>query len=158
MNTSILNAFLADQRKAKRLVSDKLRTPEDIRALDWATRYAELRKAYDACPFADVFRIHGYGLEIQVGDLYIDYDYSENSLADGFDSWRIFVYIMTGRFDNRGSDKHISDRVDNWFDELIKHGRIEKLDNLYYLANQPRKSAEHCGEREPPITRDLNSY
>ena len=142
MNTSILNTFLADQRKAKRLVSVKLGIPEDIRALDWATRYGELRKSYDACPFANVFRIHGYGLEIQVDDLYIDFDYSEQGLANGFDSWRIFVYIMAGRFDNRGADKHVSDRVDKWFDELIQLSRIEKLDNLYYLNHQPVSGAE----------------
>ncbi len=157
MNTSILKTFLADQRRAKRLVSVKLGIPEDIRALDWDTRYRELRKSYDACPFANVFRIHGYGLEIQVDDLYIDYDYSEKGLADGFDSWRIFVYIMAGRFDNRGTDKHISDRVDSWFDELIQLGQVEKLDNLYYLKNEPAKSAEQSGEPEPPITPDFKS-
>lgn len=157
MNTSILKAFLADQRTAKRLVSVKLGVPEDIPALDWATRSRELRKSYDACPFATVFRIHGYGLEIQVDDFYIDYDYSEKGLPDGFDSWRIFVYIMAGRFDNRRSDKHLSDRVRNWFDELIKLEQIEKLDNLYYLKDRTTNSAEQCGEREPPMTRDLNS-
>ena len=136
MNTSILHAFLADQRTAKRLISEKLGVPKDIRASDWATRYPELRKAYDVLPFADVFRIHGYGLEIQIGDFYVDFDYSRDGLADGFDSWRIFLYLMAGRFDNRGSDKHISDRIDSWFDELIRQGRIKKLDNLYYLTNQ----------------------
>ncbi|ADB15840.1 hypothetical protein Psta_1158 [Pirellula staleyi DSM 6068] len=142
MNTSILNTFLSDQRRAKRLVSDKLGIPENIRALDWAVHSCELRKSYDVCPFANVFRIHGYGLEIQVDDLHVDFDYSEQGLADGFDSWRIFVYIMAGRFDNRGTDKHISDRVDGWFDELIQLGRIEKRDNLYYLKHQPATSAE----------------
>lgn len=152
MNTSILNTFLADQRRAKRLVSDKLGIPENTRALDWAIRSREVRTTYDACPFASVFRIHGYGLEIQVDDLYIDFDYSEQGLADGFDSWRIFVYIMAGRFDNRGIDKQISDRVDKWFDELIQLGRIERLDNLYYLKHQTATSVEQSGEREPPMT------
>lgn len=142
MNISILKTFLADQRRAKRLVSEKLGIPENIRALEWAIRSRELRKSYDACPFASVFRIHGYGLEIEVDDLYIDFDYSEQGLADGFDSWRIFVYIMAGQFDNRGTDKHISDRIDKWFDELIQLGRIEKLDNLYYLTNQPATGTE----------------
>lgn len=148
MNTSILKTFLADQRRAKRLVADKPGIPENIRALDWTIRSCELRKSYDLCPFANVFRIHGYGLEIQVDDLYIDFDFSEQGLADGFDSWRIFVYIMAGRFDNRGADKHISDRVDRWFNELIQLGCIEKLDNLYYFKQQPATGAEHSGQRE----------
>ncbi|MCU0719350.1 MAG: hypothetical protein MUC83_06585 [Pirellula sp.] len=148
MNTSILHAFLADQRTAKRLVSEKLGVPEDIRAFDWATRYTEVRKAYDEFPFADVFRIHGYGVEVQIGDFYIDFDYSQDGLADGFDSWRIFVYMMAGRFDNRGSDKHISDRIDSWFDELNQQGRIKKLDNLYYLTNQLANGAEPSDARQ----------
>lgn len=126
MNFSILNAFLADQRKAKQMVSSKLGIPEDIPARDWTTRYLELRTTYDASPFADIFRIHGFGLEFKVGDLYSDYDYSLTGLPGGFDSWRIFVYIVAGQFDNRGPDKHICDRLDEWFDELIRHGRTKQ--------------------------------
>ena len=136
MNISIISAFIADQRKAKQIVSAKLGVPEDIHAMEWATRYSDIRKRYDASPFADIFEMHGYGLELQVGDLYIDFDYSERGCADGFDSWRIFVYVMAGKFDNRGLDKHISDRIDDWFDDLISAGRIAELDNLYYLTSQ----------------------
>jgi len=86
LNISILNAFLADQRKAKQIVSAKLAIPENICASEWATHFTEIWQSYDACPFADVFRPHGYGLELQIGDLFIDYDYSETGRADGFDS------------------------------------------------------------------------
>lgn len=147
MNTSILNSFLADQRRAKRLMSVRFGIPEDIRALDWVLCSRELREAYDVCPFASIFRIHGYGLEIQVDDLYVDFDYSIQGWADGFDSWRIFVYIMAGRFDNRGPDKQVSDRVDEWFRELIQLERIEKRDNLYYLKQRPASGAERSDDR-----------
>ena len=136
MNTLILNEFLTDQQRAKRLVSEKLRTPEDMRALDWASRHSELRAAYDVCPFAEVFRIHGYGLEIRVGDLHIDFDYSELGLPDGFDPWRVFVYIMAGHSRNRLSEEKTSKLVDIWFDDLIQKGQVQKLDNLYYLTNE----------------------
>jgi len=48
---------------------------------------------------------------------------------------------MAGRFDNRGSDKHISDRVDDWFQDLIRVGRIAKLDNLYYFTRESTNRA-----------------
>jgi hypothetical protein len=134
MNYSILNAFLADQRKAKEIVSVKLNVPQDIHALDWALHRGEVQAAYDTCPFADVFRPHGYGLELKIGDLYIDYDYSETGRVDGFDAWRIFIYITTGQFDNNGPDIHISDRIDQWFQHLFDTGRIVRLDNLYYIT------------------------
>jgi len=137
LNISILKAFIADQRKAKQIVSARLGIAENIPAREWAFKYPEIQQSYDSCPFADDFRPHGYGLELQIGDLYIDYDYSEMGLADGFDSWRVFVYVMVGQFDNWGQDKYISDRIDTWIEGLIRDGRIERWDNLYYLTNKP---------------------
>ena len=96
----------------------------------------------DGSPFADTFRPHGYGLELQIGDLYIDYDYSQTGRADGFDSWRIFVYLMAGQFDNRGQDKYISDQIDNWIETLLLGRATQKLDNLYYFADNPVNDAE----------------
>ncbi|HSG69757.1 MAG TPA: hypothetical protein VLA12_05050 [Planctomycetaceae bacterium] len=138
MNRSILKAFLADQRKAKEIVSAKFGIPEDIRALEWSLRHCELRDAYNAAPFAEIFKPHGYGLELKIGDLYIDYDYSETGRADGFDAWRIFVYLIAGQFDNNGSDEQLSDRIDEWFRELIDSGYVIRGDKLYYINHVPR--------------------
>jgi hypothetical protein len=137
VNHSILSAFIADQRKAKAIVSAKLNIPQDIRAIDWALRHGEIRDAYNACPFADVFRPHGYGLELKIGDLYIDYDYSETGRADGFDAWRLFVYITGGEFDNNGPDANLSCRVDQWIRQLVESEQIIRVDNLYYLNPGP---------------------
>ena len=133
MNHSLLNAFIADQRKAKAIVSEKLNIPQDIRAVDWASRLTEIRDAYNASPFAEIFSPHGYGLELKIGDLYIDYDYSETGRADGFDAWRIFVYLTAGQFDNNGPDEYLSDRIDEWFREMIDSGYLIRGDNLYYI-------------------------
>ncbi len=134
MNLALINAFIADQRRAKSLVASDLGFPPEIPALEWSTRFKEIRDAYAANPFADVFRPHGYGLAIQTAEWYIDYDYSESGRPDGFDSWRIFAYIMAGDFDNRGNGKHIRDRVDGWFKKLISDGKVVKHENLFYLA------------------------
>lgn len=133
MNLSILKAFIADQREAKAIVSEKLNVPEDLRAYEWATRFSEIRAAYHARPFADIFKPHGYGLELKIGDLSIDYDYSESGRADGFDAWRIFTYITAGEFDCNGPDDLISERVDRWFEKLLSAGKIYRADNLFYL-------------------------
>ena len=134
MNFAIIQAFINDQRRAKLLVDNELGIPVDIPALEWARRFREISELYAGKPFADVFRPHGFGLEIKTADFYIDYDYSKLGLADGFDSWRIYTYIMAGEFDNRGSDKHICDRVYGWFDQLTAERKIEKRDNLYCLV------------------------
>ncbi|MDB4786701.1 MAG: hypothetical protein P8M30_19855 [Planctomycetaceae bacterium] len=133
MNLSILKAFITDQRQAKSIVNAKLNIPEDITAMDWAESYCNIRDAYNSAPFAEIFMPHGYGLEIKIGDLYIDYDYSKTGRADGFDDWRIFVFMMAGQFDNNGPDKHIADRVYEWFRELVESKYLVKKDNLYYI-------------------------
>jgi hypothetical protein len=112
MNRSVLNSFIADQRKAKAIVSANLEVPQDIRAFEWALQHSEIRDAYNASPFAEIFRPHGYGLELKIGNLYIDFDYSETGRADGFDAWRIFVYLTAGQFNINGPDEHLSDRID----------------------------------------------
>lgn len=135
LNLSIINSFVTDQRRAKQIVSEKLGVPVDIAALHWASLHRKVRDAYDASPFADIFRPHGYGLELQIAELYIDYDYSETGRADGFDAWRIFTWFMAGQFDNRSQDKYILDQIHNWIESLALAGRIQKLDNLYYYAD-----------------------
>ena len=148
MNRSLINAFLADQRKAKSIVASRLNIEPNIKALEWASRLSQIRDAYNADPFADIFKPHGFGLELQIGDLYVDYDYSETGRADGFDAWRILVHITAGRYDNNGPDKHLSDRIDAWFSELTQTGQIAKLDNLYYFVRRRDNGAEQSGERE----------
>lgn len=135
MNRSILKAFLVDQRKAKKIVSAKLGIPADIRAIEWSLQQHALSDAYNATPFVKTFRPHGYRLELKIGDLYIDYDYSETGRADGFDAWSIFVYLTAGKFDNNGPDAYLSDRIDEWFRKMIDSGYIIRGDNLYYINN-----------------------
>ena len=134
MNRSILNAFLADQRTAKSIVAAQLNIPLDIPALEWAARLTEVLEAYTASPFAHIFKPHGFGLELRIGDLYIDYDYSESGRPDGFDAWRLFVYLTAGDYDNNGPDLHLSDRIDEWFDKQVTDAKFVKLDNLYYVG------------------------
>ena len=133
MNRSILNAFLSDQRKAKSIVASKLNVPENIAAVEWALRFAEIRDAYQANPFAEIFSPHGFGLELKIGDLYIDYDYSETGRPDGFDAWRLFVYFTAGQFDNNEPSSDLSVRVREWVNEKTQLGYFVNLDNLYYV-------------------------
>lgn len=134
MNFGILRAFLQDQRRAKRLVSERLGVSEDILAVDWALQHLELFEAYRKAPFAKIFRPHGYGLELKLNDLHIDYDYSREGRRDGFDAWRLFVYMKKGRFDNRGPDRLVCYRVEDWVNGLCESGRAIHPDNLCYLV------------------------
>ena len=97
MNLSLLNAFIAEQRKAKQIVADWLNFIENITAQQWSDRYTEIISKYEVQPFADVFTSHGFGLELMIGDFYIDYDYSRSGRQDGLNAWHIFVYLIAGK-------------------------------------------------------------
>ncbi|OVE76073.1 hypothetical protein BVX97_02265 [bacterium E08(2017)] len=134
MNLSIIDSFIIDQRKAKELLHEKLGVSPDIKAIDWVNSYSDVMEKYKNNPFAITFYPHGFGLELAVGDLYIDYDYSKEGLPDGFDAWRLYVYIMAGDFNNNGPDDYFCHRVLEWFRKLESDGKVVQHDNLYYLA------------------------
>ena len=137
MNIGIIRAFIADQRVAKSIVFQELGVPPDIKAIEWSMRHSAIMAKYQEKPFADVFYPHGYGLELQIGDRYIDFDYSREGRQNGFDEWRIFVYLIGGwpYNDSHPSDDLLNERVRNWFEKLEAEKRIERLDNLYYFTS-----------------------
>ena len=101
------------------------------------TRISQLPTAPVASEDSTMMIVYeGVTYQIRVGDLHIDFDYSQLGLPDGFDPWRIFVYIMAGHSRNRTSEEETSECVDIWFDDLIQNGQVQKLDNLYYLTNE----------------------
>ena len=135
MNIGILNAFIRDQRRAKEIVCRQLHVPENIPAMEWAGLSPSIGQEFAKSPFADVFRPHGFGLELRIGELCIVYDYSIEGRADGFDAWRIFVYMTGGNYDCRGTDKDLCGRVFDWFEQLDRAGHLTRPDNLYYLVD-----------------------
>ena len=135
MNMAILRAYVMDLRRAKMEVSRHFNVPQDMLAIDWVCQSSRFRQQFARRPFADVFRPHGFGLELRIADFYIDYDYSTEGRPDGFDAWRLFVYITAGKYDNDGADQYLCDRVFDWVDELNSAGRLTHPDNLYYLAD-----------------------
>jgi hypothetical protein len=134
MNLGLIRVFLLDQRRAKQEVSKHFNVPPEMTAMDWVGQSSRFRTQFAQRPFADVFKPHGYGLELRIADFYIDFDYSTEGRSDGFDAWRLFVYITAGKYDNTGADGVLCGRVFEWFEELKSTGRIIHSDNLYYLA------------------------
>jgi hypothetical protein len=133
MNFSLIRSFIADQAEAKDIVYRHYGVAPDTKALEWVAVRESLREEHQSNPFADKFYPHGYGLELAINDLYIDYDYSREGYPDGFDKWRLYVYLMGGKFNNSGPDDYIYQRLSGWFDELEVAGKIVEKDNLYYL-------------------------
>jgi hypothetical protein len=134
MNLSLIRSFIADQVSAKDIVYQRFGVAPNTKAMDWWLVREQVRQQYAANPFAKQFYPHGSGLELAMDDLYIDFDYSNEGHPDGFDKWRLYVYLMGGKFNNNGPDNYIYQRMSAWFDGLALAGKIVHRDNLYYLA------------------------
>ncbi|HPQ40746.1 MAG TPA: hypothetical protein PLV45_10270, partial [bacterium] len=128
--------FLKMQRKAKDLIHQKLGVPPTIRAMTWIARSAEIKAAYEVDPFAKTFYIHGMGVQIVTDDINIDFDYSLNGYEDGFDDWRIFMFIVGGDSSKWDPEVHLYKAIGQWFEDLESKGLIQMRDNLFYLQNQ----------------------
>jgi len=133
MNLSLIRSFIADQTTAKDIVYRHFGVAPNTKAMNWASVLEKVRRDYEVNPFAQKFYPHGYGLELAVDDLYIDFDYSKEGYPDGFDKWRLYVHLMGGKFDNNGPDNYIYDRLSDWFEGLVFEGKIVERDNLFYL-------------------------
>lgn len=80
-----------------------------------------------------VYRKHGYGLEVRINDLIIDFDFGINGQTTGFDLWRLTSYIEQNSI-------NISPLTINEFEllfnEAVASGHIIKFDRLFYLKNE----------------------
>ena len=123
------------QRQAKDLIRRELGVPPNTRALAWEANHSKIKAAYEAAPFANTFFIHGLGVRIKTNDIDIDFDYSEKGYEDGFDDWRIFMFLVgcdPEKWDPKGN---LFRAIRQWFTELETNGHIKMRDNLYYLTD-----------------------
>lgn len=77
-----------------------------------------------------VFRKHGFGLEVRINDLIIDFDFGVNGQTTGFDLWRLTSYIEQNSIDIG----HLTiKKFELLFNEAVASGFIIKHDRLFYL-------------------------
>jgi len=121
--------------------------PHGIKAQDWVAKYHHLQKEHDEKPFAKTFMIHGYGIKYEDENVSIDFDFSERGISNGFDEWRIFVYLCYDSphiLDKNNylklSLESIKTSIERWFAQLVTNKIIVKHGNLYHLCEQLSKN------------------
>ena len=132
---SLIARFRAAQDIAVRTLTESLSIPRPSSGLDWVHYCAEhglhkLNKLGDVGIYA-----HGYGIELKIADLTIDFDWGDNGEPDGFDGWRLWKFE-----DDNGDDAPFSHSdVNAWLDEAYNQGELTKCGALYFDPN--RRSA-----------------
>jgi hypothetical protein len=71
---------------------------------------------------------HGYGIELTIGGLVIDFDWGDNGEPDGFDVWRLYVFTLN----NGGSPSVSYELVQSWIEEALAAGELIESGSLYY--------------------------
>ena len=134
MNLSIIRGFISDQKYVDNVLRGKFKTQQNITGPIWAKQFAILQQAYDKEPFAKKFYMHGFGIEYEDENVYIDYDYGTNVSLGGFDEWRIYMYITKGDPIKWDSTKALQKSIGVWFKDLVANKIISYQHPLYYLA------------------------
>jgi Domain of unknown function (DUF6896) len=84
--------------------------------------------------------VHGYGIELVLDDVMIDFDWGELGEPDGFDAWRLWRFVSVNRIDVPCESMA---QVRGWLEEAHQCGEL-KQDQLYGLYYSPAHRVRGC--------------
>jgi hypothetical protein len=118
------------------LVND-LKIPRPKSGLDW----------HDYCCRHGLFQVrlidevgfyaHGYGVELKIRGLIIDFDWGDNGEADGFDVWRLYNFAV----ENHSSFSASFAAIESWMATSLQNGELVKEGYTYY--DPSRRTNDH---------------
>jgi hypothetical protein len=137
---TIVRAFQADVQRGLALFRQYTGS-DDL--LSWRSRRLPLSGHLDAEKRHHYF-FHGIGVRVQLAPkLHIDWDFGNGGRMDGFDLWRLQLFL-----EERSELQHLLplDRLGLVFDAAVADGSIispwrGQHDSLYYIADDLRTSA-----------------
>ena len=135
MHIETIHKFIANQGYVIGILRKNFNLPDGVTGRDWANVYKQVKAKYEKNPFAKQFYIHGYGLEYEDDKVYIDFDFGSNGRYDGFDEWRIFMYVTRGKPNEVDPGRKIQNEIEDWFKTAVQNGVIYRDYPLYYLKS-----------------------
>ncbi|MGN6545331.1 MAG: DUF6896 domain-containing protein [Aureliella sp.] len=147
---SLIRQFRDAQDIAVSVITEVLRIPLPRSGPDWvkycwATELQKRRELGGIPIYA-----HGFGIELSIGSLKIDFDWGPNGEPDGFDVWRLYNFTL----DNSTGVACTHEEVLQWVDEAYAIGELQRSGDTYF---DPRRRAlaapsvdEPSDARKPP--------
>ena len=130
MLKQLINDYLSDVKMGASLIEKQLGEENNIK--DWNNYIPRSGTLSDTINY----QFHGIGCLFEFEDYDVDFDFGENWRIDGFDLWRLSLYV-----EERPS-KYLKyndkSKLKQDFEQAIEQGVIYKSksvhDNLYYLV------------------------
>lgn len=127
----VIRRFITAQNHVIGKLYDHYGVDKSITAFDWAFMASEMRAKHRSSPIAEIFRVHGNGLEFKDPQVHIDYDYSGSGRPNGFDDWRLLLFVEANGLDcihmtHEGFNAELK--------RLQLAGVLDKEPDLYFLA------------------------
>lgn len=125
---TLIDRFRSAQDTAVETLIHQLNIPHPESNLAWAlycgeTGLHEMRELNGIGIYA-----HGYGIELKMDDLTIDFDWGTNGEPDGFDGWRLYNFSL----DNSPEIECSHNDVNSWLESAHSDGELLKEGSLYY--------------------------
>jgi hypothetical protein len=83
---------------------------------------------------------HGYGIELALGDVMIDFDWGDAGEPDGFDTWRLWNFVRSNEI---AVDCESQAQVRAWLEEAAAFGELTQ-DRLLYYSPVHRAGRGRC--------------
>lgn len=132
---SLIERFRDAQDVGVRTLTEKLQIPRPASGVEWVFLCIEhdLNKQHSLQGVG--IYTHGYGVELKISDLTIDFDWGEQGEPDGFDAWRLYNFTL----DNGPADTYSYEQIQEWIDQSLAAGELIQSGPLYY---DPKRRAE----------------
>ncbi len=151
---SLVRQFRDAQDVAVSTITETFKMPFPKSGPDWV-RYCcdngiQTLRELDGIPIY----AHGYGIELRIGNLTIDFDWGPNGEPDGFDAWRLYNFTL----DNETGIQCSHQDVIEWINDAYESGDLERVQYTYFdptrRAPVVRDVDERSGAPKPPIGRE----
>jgi hypothetical protein len=133
---NLINRFRAAQDYGVALVRDVLGGALGVRLPtsnhEWVTICAECGLYQIGWVNGIEVYAHGYGIELTVDGLTIDFDWGDRGEPDGFDGWRLWNHVRGNGLPP--ADESFS-QVRAWLEEAAARGELTRDTFLYYLPS-----------------------
>lgn len=131
---SLIRSFRDAQDIAVSTIVNVLKMPLPSSGLNWL-RYCcdngvQLQREWNGVPI----HAHGYGIELKIDGLSIDFDWGPNGEPDTFDAWRLYYFSRS----NVTGISCTHEEVIQWIDDAHRQG---ELDRIGYMYVDPKRRA-----------------